>query len=105
MKRYTGLRLQSAQTDTERFATEFVLKLFKKRLFSSPAAFDITLDKHSHTLGRMTPELSARIYLSLVRTALPHHLTGLGTKNGFPEKVPFGALATPSTTGSRQGGA
>ncbi len=28
------------------FATEFVLKLLKKRLFSSPAAFAATLDQH-----------------------------------------------------------
>ena len=36
----------SAASDGERFATEFVLKLLKKRLFSSPAAFAITLEKH-----------------------------------------------------------
>ena len=30
----------------ERVATEFVLKLLKKRLFSSPAAFASTLEKH-----------------------------------------------------------
>jgi hypothetical protein len=32
-------------------ATEFVLKLLKKRLFSSPAAFGITLEKHAATVG------------------------------------------------------
>ena len=32
-------------------AAEFVLKLLKKRLFSSPAAFQITLEKHAATVG------------------------------------------------------
>ena len=32
-------------------AAEFVLKLLKKRLFSSPAAFGITLEKHIATVG------------------------------------------------------
>jgi hypothetical protein len=30
---------------------EFVLKLLKKRLFSSPAAFEVTLGKHIASLG------------------------------------------------------
>jgi hypothetical protein len=33
-------------------ATEFVLKLLKKRLFSSPAAFSSTLAKHRKSLGK-----------------------------------------------------
>jgi hypothetical protein len=44
------LRLKNASTDGERLAAEFVLKLLKKRLFSSPAAFSITLDKHIKTI-------------------------------------------------------
>jgi len=39
-------------TADERFASEFVLKLLKKRLFSSPAAFELTLGKHVASLGR-----------------------------------------------------
>lgn len=35
---------------TEKFATEFVLQLLKKRLFSSPAAFAITLAQHRRSL-------------------------------------------------------
>lgn len=47
LQRYAELRAQSAHTAGERFASEFVLKLLKKRLFSSPAAFAITLEKHA----------------------------------------------------------
>lgn len=38
--------------DAERYATEFVLKLLKKRVFSSPAAFHLTLKKHLETLNK-----------------------------------------------------
>ena len=51
LQEYAKLRAQSAATDGQRFATEFVLKLLKKRLFSSPAAFATTLEKHARTVG------------------------------------------------------
>ena len=48
---YTALRMQNAKSAAEQFAAEFVLKLLKKRLFSSPAAFATTLRKHSASMG------------------------------------------------------
>jgi superfamily II DNA or RNA helicase len=51
LQAYSELRLKSATSDGERMAAEFVLKLLKKRLFSSPAAFGITLEKHAATVG------------------------------------------------------
>ena len=51
LQQYTELRLKSAASEGERLAAEFVLKLLKKRLFSSPAAFGITLEKHIATVG------------------------------------------------------
>jgi superfamily II DNA or RNA helicase len=50
LKEYTELRLKNASSQTEAFASEFVLKLLKKRLFSSPEAFAITLAKHEASL-------------------------------------------------------
>lgn len=51
LRRYGELRLASSAGDPSvRLATEFVLKLLKKRLFSSPAAFAQTLEKHMKTL-------------------------------------------------------
>ncbi len=47
---YTRLRQQNAADALERYATEFVLKLLKKRLFSSPAAFAATLAQHERSL-------------------------------------------------------
>src|SRR5712671_2513604 len=51
LQQYSTLRLKHAASDGERMAAEFVLKLLKKRLFSSPAAFGITLEKHIATVG------------------------------------------------------
>ncbi|MEI6415059.1 MAG: DISARM system SNF2-like helicase DrmD, partial [Pseudomonadota bacterium] len=50
LKQYTRQRLERASGAAERFATEFVLKTLKKRLFSCPAAFLTTLEKHELSL-------------------------------------------------------
>jgi len=51
LREYSDLRAKSAATEGQRYATEFVLKLLKKRLFSSPAAFATTMEKHAHSVG------------------------------------------------------
>lgn len=51
LQQYSEMRLKHAISDGERMVAEFVLKLLKKRLFSSPAAFGITLEKHIATVG------------------------------------------------------
>lgn len=51
LTRYTALRTEGARDNNERYASEFVLKLLKKRLFSSPHAFATTLGKHVESLG------------------------------------------------------
>ena len=50
LQKYTELRSQRAKDTAESLATEFVLKTLKKRLFSSPAAFLATLDRHEKSL-------------------------------------------------------
>ena len=50
LREYTKLRHAKADEPAKRFATEFVLMMLKKRLFSSPAAFAITLAKHENSL-------------------------------------------------------
>jgi SNF2 family DNA or RNA helicase len=51
LQRYSEQRIKNAKDNTERYATEFVAKLLKKRLFSSPAAFLSTLIKHESSLS------------------------------------------------------
>jgi hypothetical protein len=53
LRRYSESRLSGLQNDTtspEAYATKFVLKLLKKRLFSSPEAFALTLERHRRSL-------------------------------------------------------
>jgi superfamily II DNA or RNA helicase len=64
LKRYADLRSKRARDNAESVATDFVLKTLKKRLFSSPAAFLTTLNKHEASLrasskkaGGATPSL------------------------------------------------
>ena len=49
---YAKLRAAGYRDNPERFATEFVLKLLKKRLFSSPQAFLNTLNRHRASLRK-----------------------------------------------------
>ncbi|MGH9196099.1 MAG: DISARM system SNF2-like helicase DrmD, partial [Acidimicrobiia bacterium] len=54
---YTKSRQEAIRERGDTHATEFVLKLLKKRLFSSPAAFATTLEKHrSRLAGKGSPE-------------------------------------------------
>src|SRR5262249_50079722 len=52
LTKYAQLRSEGYRDNTERFATEFVLKLLKKRLFSSPQAFLNTLNQHCSSLRK-----------------------------------------------------
>jgi SNF2 family DNA or RNA helicase len=51
LQEYTQSRCQRAKNDaTQLYATKFVLKLLKKRLFSSPEAFRTTIEQHWESL-------------------------------------------------------
>ena len=53
LKEYSSLRSKNYSSEAEKVAADFVLKLLKKRLFSSPAAFLATLEKHEQSLKRV----------------------------------------------------
>ncbi|MBI3271504.1 MAG: DEAD/DEAH box helicase [Planctomycetes bacterium] len=67
LREYTRSRLERARAHVETFGTEFVLKLLKKRLFSSPAAFADTLAKHEAAVrtSAASPAASERPNLSM----------------------------------------
>jgi superfamily II DNA or RNA helicase len=52
LQEYTELRQQDPKDAVEHYATEFMMKMLKKRLFSSPAAFLLTLEKHLQTIEK-----------------------------------------------------
>jgi len=60
LRRYTQLRSGHAADHAEKFATEFVLKTLKKRLFSCPAAFASTLAQHEKSLATATRKRTTR---------------------------------------------
>jgi superfamily II DNA or RNA helicase len=59
LKKYAELRTKTVDNNTEKYATEFVLKLLKKRLFSSPQAFAITLAIHQESINNARRRSSA----------------------------------------------
>ncbi|WP_317931939.1 DISARM system SNF2-like helicase DrmD [Halioxenophilus sp. WMMB6] len=50
LEAYATSRLSSAETGQAEFGTKFINNLLKKRLFSSPAAFASTLEKHVESI-------------------------------------------------------
>ncbi len=65
LRQYTKQRSSRAVDQTERFATEFVLKTLKKRLFSCPAAFLTTLEQHEKSLHRAKRKVAKPSYRTL----------------------------------------
>ena len=72
LRDYTQSRLQGATDATEQVASEFVLKLLKKRLFSSPEAFAHTLTQHEQSLqtARRAHGGSVRTPVGILRSQL-----------------------------------
>jgi len=52
LREYTESRARSLKGSRYEYGAEFVHKLLKKRLFSSPAAFATTIVKHRESMGR-----------------------------------------------------
>jgi ERCC4-related helicase len=67
LRQYTKHRSERATDNTERFATEFVLKTLKKRLFSSPAAFLTTLERHEQSLRSAKKKVVSKPSISVLQ--------------------------------------
>lgn len=59
LREYSRLREENAGSDAESLAMQWVLKLLKKRLFSSPQAFCDTLEKHRATIQNTAPKIES----------------------------------------------
>lgn len=71
LREYSESRQQNARDNEERFAVEFVLKLLKKRLFSSPAAFALTLSRHIETIrGQARTKQARRVSAGVLKKQL-----------------------------------
>lgn len=100
LQQYTGSRQGAARGGDRRYAIEFVLKLLKKRLFSSPAAFAITLEQHQRTLegggaSRVREEQTERS-VGLLRRAIREAEEDYADDDRFEESLGDAiATATP----------
>ncbi len=72
LQEYAQARIErSRENAVEHYATEFVLKLLKKRLFSSPEAFFQTLQRHEQTLaGNRRAVVTQRPGLGILRSRI-----------------------------------
>ncbi len=67
---FTAARTSSVKGTRYEFGTDFVHMLLKKRLFSSPMAFAITLAKHRDTLLRGRPKTVSSLDERILRRAI-----------------------------------
>ena len=104
LQRYTHLRAARAGQDPmARTATNFVLKLLKKRLFSSPAAFLHTLEQHRQTLEALaagpteTPVPAKPVRLRYLQELIDAIETGDGEEQLDSEEMQEALRATART--------
>ncbi|MBI3966543.1 MAG: DEAD/DEAH box helicase family protein [Chloroflexi bacterium] len=97
LRRYSRSREKGAGDEHERVATEFVLKLLKKRLFSSPEAFARTLEQHERSLVTARARVAApRPTLGILR----RQIEGIDEEFG-DDDLADEATAEALTTASR----
>lgn len=95
LREYSELRQRNTRDTTEQYATEFVLKLLKKRLFSSPAAFLSTLQQHERSLNavrKTDAQKKPRVNFGILRQQLDQ----AEQEDTDDEDVSGDALATAS---------
>ena len=90
---YSRSRIESVQGTRQCFGTEFVHKLLKKRLFSSPMAFAVTLAKHRDSLARgrarkkNDDEMDERILRKAILRAEEEYADDIGAEDAQHEAV------------------
>lgn len=97
LREYAKLREEGARDDAERYATDFVITILKKRMFSSPEAFRLTLERHRQTLrGSPDRRTAPRPNMGILR----RELAGIEEDtddDGAWEQRSLDAVATGST--------
>ncbi|WP_345861107.1 DISARM system SNF2-like helicase DrmD [Shewanella algae] len=89
----------SAEGTSRKFGTEFVLKLLKKRLFSSPAAFATTLAKHRDTLENGKSSFNdKKISERILRTAIARSVEDYANDESFEQAIDEAVQQASSTS-------
>jgi superfamily II DNA or RNA helicase len=103
---YSQLRQRSDRVDGGRYATDFVLKLLKKRLFSSPAAFARTLERHRESLRRRTrdepADQSSRLVLRAIEEVEEEYADDIAYEQLLGEAVDTAASVIGGTSNREQ---
>ncbi len=87
LREYAASRQKDATDKVEEVASNFVLKLLKKRLFSSPAAFAATLEQHERSLRSARRKRQARPNPGVLRRQVE------GVEEDFADDEAFEELA------------
>lgn len=107
LKEFTDSRIQAISGSSTKLGMDFVHKLLKKRLFSSPMAFALTLAQHRQTLahGRSRRESSVfneRVLRKAIIKAEEDYADDTQVEEAQAEAVEAASgLATPLTDGQR----
>jgi superfamily II DNA or RNA helicase len=108
LKRYAASRSQSAGEPRSALGSAFVLNLLKKRLFSSPRAFALTLAKHQETLaGRGRKSAASDLDDRILRKAISKLEEDTGNDEQIEESIAdavgeASAVAAPLTADQRE---
>jgi ERCC4-related helicase len=97
LKQYCELRILNYASRADQFAVEFVLKLLKKRLFSSPAAFASTLEKHLQTLQKQKTARNEKPSIGILRRQIMKVEETFSDDEEFEEEV-SNAVTTASNS-------
>jgi superfamily II DNA/RNA helicase len=87
LREYATLRQKDATDKVEEVASNFVIKLLKKRLFSSPAAFAATLEQHERPLRSARRKTQAKPTPGVLRRQVE------GVEEDFADDEAFEELA------------
>ena len=87
LREYAASRQKGATDKVEEVASNFVLKLLKKRLFSSPAAFAATLEQHERSLRYARRKTQTRLNPGVLRAQVE------GVEEDFADDESFEELA------------
>jgi superfamily II DNA or RNA helicase len=107
LRQYADSLTKAARATKFEFGSHFVLNLLKKRLFSSPRAFAITLEKHRETLagrGRKkdTTSLDERILRKAIGKLEEEYASDEGLEQAIGEAVEEASTAPAELTADQK---
>lgn len=102
LEAYAQSRLESAEDGQARFGTKFINNLLKKRLFSSPAAFASTLERHVENIhkgySKKKSDMDDRILRKLIAKTEEDFRDDIGYESAQTEAIEEASRRVPPLT-------